>query len=141
MKRLRIVKEILNRTHADKILLGFIGFFFLAAFIIWMVEPEFHTFRESIWYCYVAIATIGFGDIVAATFIGRTCTVILSIYSIFVIAVITGVIVNYYIQIIELRKKETLTHLMDKLERLPELNTEELKEISKKVKYFRENMK
>ncbi len=137
MKKLRILGEILRRTHADKILIGFVIFLFADAAIIWLVEPEITRYVDSLWYCYVALATIGFGDIVAKTLIGRIATVILSLYATLVIAIVTGVVVNYFMQIIELRKKETLTSLMDRLEHLPEMNSDELQEISDRVRHFR----
>lgn len=137
MKRLRILGEILRRTHADKILLGFVAFLFIDALIIWLAEPDITRYGDALWYCYVALATIGFGDIVAKTFVGRVCTVVLSLYATLVIAIVTGVVVNYCMQIIQLRQKETLTNLMDRLEQLPQMSTEELQEISDKVKHFR----
>lgn len=137
MKKLRILGEILRRTHADKILLGFVAFLFIDAFLIMLAEPDINHYGDSLWYCYVALATIGFGDFVAKTFIGRVLTIVLSLYATLVIAIITGVVVNYCTQIIALRQKETLTHLMDKLECLPQMSVEELQEITDKVKHFR----
>lgn len=138
MKKLRILGEILRRTHADKILVGFVFFMFIDAAIIWLVEPDITRYGDSLWYCYVALATIGFGDFAAKTLIGRIATVILSLYATLVIAIVTGVVVNFFMEIIELRKKETLTNLMDRLENLPEMNKEELQEISDRVKHFRQ---
>ena len=40
MKKLRILGEILRRTHADKILLSFVAFLFIDAFLIMLVEPD-----------------------------------------------------------------------------------------------------
>lgn len=137
MKKLRILREILHRTNADKILMSFVVFLFIDAFLIMLVEPGINHYGDSIWYCYVALATIGFGDIVATTFVGRVLTILLSLYATLVIAIVTGVVVNYYMQIIQLRQKETLSNLMDKLERLPEMSKEELQEISEKAKHFR----
>ena len=137
MKKLRILKEILHRTNAHKILMSFVVFLFIDAFLIMLVEPGINHYGDSIWYCYVALATIGFGDIVATTFAGRILTILLSLYATLVIAIVTGVVVNYYMQIIQLRQKETLSNLMDKLERLPEMSKEELQEISEKAKHFR----
>ena len=137
MKKLRILGEILRRTHADKILFGFVAFLFIDAFLIMLVEPDITHYGDSIWYCYVALATIGFGDIVAKTFIGRVLTILLSLYATLVIAIVTGVIANYYMQIIQIRQKETLANLMDRLESLPEMSKDELQEISNKVKHFR----
>ena len=139
MKTLRILSEILRRTHADKILIGFMVFMVVDAAIIWLAEPDIPRYVDSLWYCYVAAATIGFGDFAAKTLIGRIATIILSLYATLVIAIVTGVIANFFMEIIELRKKETLTNLMDRLENLPEMSKEELQEISDSVKHFRQN--
>lgn len=76
-------------------------------------------------------------DVVAVTFIGKMCSVLLTIYSLFVVAIATGVVVNFYTQMVELQRKETLAMFMDQLERLPELSREELENISRKVRQFR----
>lgn len=55
----------------------------------------------------------------------------------FVIAIVTGVVVNFYTQMVEMQRKETLIMFMDKLERLPELSKEELESISRKVRELR----
>ena len=55
----------------------------------------------------------------------------------FVVAIATGVVVNFYTQMVELQRKETLAMFMDQLERLPELSREELENISRKVRQFR----
>ena len=75
--------------------------------------------------------------IIAVTFIGKMCSVLLTIYSLFVVAIATGVVVNFYTQMVELQRKETLAMFMDQLERLPELSREELENISRKVRQFR----
>jgi voltage-gated potassium channel len=51
-----------------------------------------------------------------------------------VIAIVTGVIVNYYNQLVSIRQKESLTALIEKLKILPELSKEELAEISDQIK-------
>ena len=74
------------------------------------------------------------GDIVAMTFIGKLVSVFVTIYTIFVV---TGVVVNYYGQIVEMQRRETAMMFLDKLERLPELSKEDLEDISKRVQKFR----
>lgn len=137
MKKLKVLKLILKRTKADRILFGFIMFLFIIAGIIQLAEPDINRYGDALWYCYAVISTAGFGDLVAVTFIGKTASVLLTVYSIFVIAIVTGVVANFYGQIVEMQQKETLTMLMDKLEHLPELSQEELQTISDKVKKFR----
>lgn len=137
MKRLRLLWGILKRTHADKIISGFVLFLFIIAAVILLVEPDIHRYGDALWYCYAVISTAGFGDLVATTLVGKICSVLLTLYALFVIAIATGVVVNYYTQLVELQKKETLALFMDQLEHLPELSREELENISEKVKKLR----
>lgn len=74
---------------------------------------------------------------VAVTFIGKICSVLLTVYAIFVTAIVTGVVVNFYTQMVEMQRKETIAMFMDQLERLPELSREELESISQKVRKLR----
>ncbi len=135
MKRIKVLGSVLKRTRADKIIIGFIVFIFAIAAVIQLVEPDIN--GDALWYCYAVISTAGFGDVVAVTFIGKMCSVLLTIYSLFVVAIATGVVVNFYTQMVELQRKETLAMFMDQLERLPELSREELENISRKVRQFR----
>ena len=140
MQKLRILKGILKRTKADRIILSFVIFFFLDALFILLVEPELNSYGDALWYCYAVLSTVGFGDIVITTFLGKLASGILTVYSLVVIAIFTGVIVNFYTQVIQNHQKNTLTAFADKLERLPELSKEELAELSRDVKKFRDTM-
>ena len=64
---------------------------------------------------------------------------LLTAYSIVVIALVTGVIVNYYNQLIQIRQKDTLASFSDRLQRLPELSKEELEEMLANAKEFFQN--
>lgn len=137
MKKLKLLWMILKRTKATQILSGYIVFLFASAAIIQLVEPYINRYGDALWYCYAVLSTAGFGDIVAMTFVGKLVSVLVTIYTIFVVAIVTGVVVNYYGQIVEMQRRETAMMFLDKLERLPELSKEELEDISKRVKKFR----
>ena len=136
MKRMRVLRRVMHDTGASKIWSGFLLLFFASALVIWLLEPGIKTYGNALWYCYTVVTTIGFGDIVAQHLISRILSVCLSISAAVAFALITGVIVNFYTQLTQLRHKETLAALIDKLERLPELPPEELEEISCKVRAF-----
>ena len=135
---LRTIWNIMKHTHTDKVLLTSLVFVFVDAALIWAFEPTLKTYREALWYCYAVISTAGFGDVVVTTFIPKLLSVLLTAYSLLVIAIITGVIANYYMQVLQARDKETLVHFMDRVEQLPELSKEELAELAEKVKTFRD---
>ena len=137
MRRLKVLAGILKRTRADKILVGFIVFLFVVAAVIELAEPDINHYGDALWYCYAVISTAGFGDVVAVTFIGKICSALLTVYAIFVTAIVTGVVVNFYTQMVEMQRKETIAMFMDQLERLPELSREELENISQKVRKLR----
>ena len=139
MKRLRILARILKQTGADRILSAFVVFFFACALIIWIREPQIKTFGDALWFCYAVITTIGFGDILVTTHLARVISVILSIYAVLVIAIVTGVVVNYFNQIVQLRQSETLSSVLDRMEHLPELSKDELKDLSEKIKRLRKD--
>lgn len=138
---LRILGNILRHTHADKVLLLYTVFVLIDAALIWIFEPTIKTYRAALWYCYAVISTAGFGDVVVTTAIPRFLSVVLTVYSALVIAIVTGVVVNYYTQVIEIRDRETLKAFLDRLERLPELSQEELRQLSDQVIRFRNSGK
>lgn len=141
MKRLRILRNILVRTKTNRILIIYLIFVLLSALIIFLVDPAITRYGDALWYCYAVISTAGFGDVVATTMLSKILSVLVTAYSTIVIAIVTGVVVNFYTQIIELQRKETLTAFMDKLEHLETMSKEELKEISSQVKKFNDNMR
>ena len=134
MKKIKLACNILRKMNVDKIALSFIFFIIIASFILARFEPEISNIWDGIWYCFISFTTIGFGDIVAVTAIGKIITVIIALYGIVLVAIITGVLVNYYQEINRIKMNESVEVFMDKLDRLPELSKEELKEISQKVK-------
>ncbi|MBQ9515281.1 MAG: two pore domain potassium channel family protein [Ruminococcus sp.] len=135
-KRRRLLKQAFNTTGATKIFLIFLIFFLLSALIIMLVEPTIHTYFDSLWYCFVAISTIGFGDLTATVPVTRILTVLLWIYAAGVIAIFTAVITSFFMDAAKLRTNESARAFLDELERLPELSKEELENLSERVKKF-----
>ena len=136
-KRLKLLKDVLKKTHTYKIVLAFLAFFFLIALIIYVDDPTIHTYRQSVYYCFMIASSVGNGDVIVSTTLARVLTMILSIYSLFALAIITGVVVSYYNAYTQMQFKESIESFMEQLEQLPELSKEELAEISDKIKKFR----
>lgn len=137
VKKLRTFRNILRQTLADKVLSTFVGFILICALAFWILEPGITRFTDALWYCYAVITTVGFGDIYVKTFPSKVLSVLLSIYSVICIAILTGVVVNFFTELVALHRKESLSSIIDKLERLPELSKEELEEISEHVRKLR----
>lgn len=134
MKRLRILKAVLKRTRADRMLIFFVLFYLADAWIIFLAEPEITTYGDALWYCYSVFSTCGFGDEVAVTTIGRILCVALSILTILIVALVTGVIVAFYNDVVSMQYKASKAEILDKLEHLEELPREELADISERIR-------
>lgn len=134
MKRWRMFWSIVRRSSADKVIYVFIINLFVVALLITLLEPGINTYMDGLWYTFVACTTIGFGDFVAVTLLGRILTVYIALNEILLVAILPGIMVSYYLEVIHRREKESVTMFLDKLEHLPELSQEELKEISEKIK-------
>ncbi len=141
MKKLRVLRNILVRTKTNQILLTYIVFVLLSALLILLFDPSITRYGDALWYCYAVISTAGFGDVVVTTLFSKIISVLVTAYSTIVIAIVTGVVVNFYTEITELSRKETLTAFMDKLEHLDTMSKEELREISTQVKKFNDNVR
>ena len=100
-------------------------------------EPTTLTFGDGLWFSFETVSTIGFGDIPAETPVARAITVVLSVISIFYIAMLTGVAVSYCNTLIKMRQKDTMARFMDDLERLEELDRDELADLSRRVREYR----
>ena len=137
MKCMKLFWMVVKRTHMDKLVDSFIISLFAAAAIITAVEPAIDGYGNGLWYTFAACTTIGFGDFVAVTAAGRILTVYMALHEILMVAVIPGVVVSYYLEVIHRRENEKLMNFMDTLEHLPEMSEEELAEISLKIKELR----
>ncbi|MGL5439899.1 MAG: potassium channel family protein [Filifactoraceae bacterium] len=134
MKKLKVLWRVLTTVGMDKVITGFMVMFFVIALLIQWVEPNINGIGNGIWYAFSTITTIGFGDLTAVTFAGRVLTGILAMYGILVIAMIPGILVNYFTEINKIKTNESVIEFFDKLEHLDSLSEEELRNLSKVIK-------
>ena len=137
MKRLKILGRILKETGAGRMLFVYAAVVAIIAAVIWLIEPQITRLGDALWYCYAVFSTIGFGDVLVVSPISKILSLVVTMYSTIIIAVVTGVIVQFYNHITQLRQRETLTAFLDKLEHLPELSKEELEELADAVRSYR----
>ena len=136
LRNARMLGNILRHTGFARVTAIFGVLFLFCSLMVWLADPGCLTFGDGMWFSFEAVSTIGFGDIEAAGPIARAATVVLSIFSIFYIALITGVVVNYCSNLIKARQKDTLANFVDSLEHLEEKTPEELAELSARVREY-----
>ena len=134
MRSIRFFWVILRRCHFDKFLIVFVISFFVCSLLLQVIEPEIGNYGDAMWYLFVSCTTIGFGDIISNTIIGRVVTVYMTLYEIVLAALLSGVVISHYIEVIHRREQMTATQFLDKMEHLTELEPEELLELQEKAK-------
>ena len=134
---LRTLWSVTKRIGFHKVLAGFAAWFFISSFLTMLAEPGITRYGDAVWYSFVACTSIGFGDLVTTTFTGRLLTVILTIYEIVIVAMFSGVVVSYYLEVVHRKENQVITNCLDKMEHLTDLSPEELREIQDNVKKYK----
>lgn len=58
MKKLRIFRTVLKKTHADKIVVGFVIFLLICAFIILLAEPDITKYGDALFAAAVVTGVV-----------------------------------------------------------------------------------
>ncbi|MET4059749.1 voltage-gated potassium channel [Arthrobacter sp. UYP6] len=134
MKRLRLLWNVIRATGAERVFTGFLFAVLGAGLLLPRIEPDIETFGNALWFVYVSFTTIGYGDIVPVTMLGRLITVFVSLYGILIVALGTGVIVGYYNELLRGRANASLDEFIGELEHLPDLSRDELLKLAERVR-------
>ena len=97
--KFKVLAKIVLSTFSLEIIFGLLTMIICFSIVLSAIEPAeagFGSFGDALWYSFAVVTTIGFGDVVATTLVGRIITVILGLYGLVVVAVITSIIVNFY---------------------------------------------
>ena len=134
MKNFRLFWAVVRRCRLEKAVVGFLVLFLLFSLVLRWVEPAVGTLGDAMWFLFVSCTTIGYGDIAAVTTVGRLMVVVMTVYEMILMALVTGVVVSHYQEVLARRERETFAVFLDKLEHLTELDRAELEEMQEKVR-------
>lgn len=137
VRNLRTLAEVVKHAGLGPLSLLFLCIYLLCSAIVWFADPTGKSFGDAMWFCFQVVTTIGFGDISVDAGIARGVTIVLSIFSIFYIALITGVVVSYTTERMHLRQEDTLARFVNNLEHLDSMSKEELASLSENVREWR----
>ena len=88
--------RVIVKTYAAEILAGLMIAVVGASILLPLFEPGIESFGDGLWYSFMLVTTIGFGDMTAVTPAGRLISVAVGIYGIVAVALITSILVNIY---------------------------------------------
>ena len=136
MKPMKRIGKLLVRTGTINMFIAYLIILLIAGIIMSLIEPQVKGIFEGFYFCFVASTTIGFGDIVPVTVVGRILTILVTLFGILTTAMVPGVVVAYYTEYLKIREKETISTFLEKLENLPDMNKDELEDLSERVREF-----
>lgn len=97
--RLGVLLRIMRKTYVGEIFFGLVTLIAVFSYVFFMLEPTtFKSYGDALWYSFAIVTTIGFGDFTVVSLVPRILSVILGLYGIVVVAAITSVIVNFYME-------------------------------------------
>lgn len=134
--RFRAIGPIIRAAGLVPWTVAFVILFAAATLLVSISEPEIGGLQNSAWLMFQVVTTIGLGDYTCTSIVGRIVAILISVYSIFFLALITGAVVSYCSERMNARRDASVAHFIGQLEHLPELSPEELAELSEKVKRF-----
>ena len=132
--RFRIIWPVIRAAGLVPWTIAFAVLFVAASVVVAASEPTVSSFSNAAWLMFEVVTTIGLGDYTCVSAIGRVSVIVLSVYSVFFLALITGVVVSFCQESMRVRINDSAAAFIDQLEHLPELSHEELVELSEKVK-------
>ncbi|MBQ3797109.1 MAG: two pore domain potassium channel family protein [Butyrivibrio sp.] len=107
-KTMVIIANVLRKakTQLMAVLILIIIYIFVSAMLIFQLEPNlFETFFDALYWATISITTIGYGDIIPTTEVGKLITMISALMGVAVIALPSGMITAAYIN--EITKKKS----------------------------------
>jgi len=106
-KSIVIIGEVFRKQRTPLLAVAFLAAMYVlfSALLIFHVEPDaFSTFFDAVYWATTSMATMGYGDIVAVTVVGRIVTMVSSVFGLAVIALPAGIISVGYMKEIEENK-------------------------------------
>lgn len=92
----KTIRKIIQKTYAAEITFGLVALIIAFSFIFYVTESGFNNYFDGVWYCFTLVTTIGFGDLVTTSVVGRILSIILGVYGVIYVALLTSIIVNIY---------------------------------------------
>ncbi len=123
-------------VHFNHFLLSYMIVYVAVSIIVWVLDPDVKGLSDAFWFTFQTGTTIGYGDLIVNNTFARIVTMVFSVYSMALVAVFTGILAGYFVEIIKSQAQKSAVKFLLDLERLPDMTHEELVELSERAKVF-----
>ena len=134
MHELSLFSLILKQTRTWKFLGAFAVVFLICSFLLWITDPSLITYMDALWYSFMLVTTVGFGDLTATNLISRLISVFLGLYGVVAIGFICGVGASWLFEKVREGRGEPVAMMIHQLEHLEDLDDTQLAAIQQKAR-------
>ena len=125
------LRRILSSNHLGSTLLVSFVFISIAGVLMAGIDPAIKTPWDGIWWAWVTVTTVGYGDVVPVSIAGKVLASILMLFGLGLFSLLTASISVFFIsrseeeieEEIEIKEIETMQKLDEIAKRLDELST------------------
>ena len=64
----------------------------------WLIEPGIHTLQDGLWLAFTTAATVGYGDLVPHTHLGRAYAVVVVLLGLAVLSLVTASLAALFVE-------------------------------------------
>ncbi|MGH1371624.1 MAG: potassium channel family protein [Cellvibrionaceae bacterium] len=100
------LQRLLSQNSLGPTFAGSAIVIFMAGFMIAGIDPAFKSASEGIWWAWVTVTTVGYGDLVPATNLGRVFAGILILVGLGLISLLTASIATMNMEKVEARHQQ-----------------------------------
>lgn len=134
-------KEFLKINNFNYAIYFVITIILLGAIGISIVEDI--SFSNALWWSFVTVTTVGYGDVIPNTLSGRIIAVILMIVGIGFVGLLTGIIATFFLLHSKRQKNTYKNHVIDdiksKLDDFDSITKEELEDMFNVLQVLKDN--
>ena len=132
----QVINVFLKDTYLDEILGIFLIIIISFTLGLYLFDPSMNSLFDSLWFVVSTLTTVGYGDVMPNSIIGKVISLVLLIGGVLIFSAITAAMASYFNVKLLSHSNEDLKSLHDKLDNyekeFKELK-EEISELNKKL--------
>jgi cell division protein FtsB len=115
-KEIKKITEFIQETHLDRLLIVIITLIIISSITLFIIDKSFNDFGAVLWFVFITLSGVGYGDIVPSTTSGRIVSVLIIYIGIILFSILTGAITSIYTKRIQKSNKNDLEDRFHDLE-------------------------
>ena len=120
--------EVLKQKSIGYVLFLAVAVTVLSGFAVFLLDSNVHSFSDGVWFAWVTMTHVGYGDVVPTSFLGRALACVLILFGLAVLALLTATFSSILMGGLERDENQILQELRRLHERLDQLEARHLSE-------------